>query len=90
MNESQGRNSGTVGANVEAMEECWLLACSACFFLKKQDYQPRSDIAHSQLGLPISIVNLENAPQICSKATFSIFPIEVPASKIILAFVNLT
>jgi hypothetical protein len=65
MKERQSRNSGMVGANAErGYGEMLIAGLLSLLFYSTQDYQPGSAIAHSQLGLPISIINLENAPQI--------------------------
>ena len=54
-----------VGANAErGYGEMLIAGLLSLLFYSTQDYQPGSAIAHSQLGLPISIINLENAPQI--------------------------
>jgi hypothetical protein len=34
------------GADAEAMEECSLLACSACSLIEPKDYQPRDGPTH--------------------------------------------
>jgi hypothetical protein len=45
------------GAEAEAIEECCLMAISACFFCRTQDHHPRDDTTHNELGLLLLINN---------------------------------
>jgi len=47
------------GADAEAMERCYLLAC-----YRTQDYQPSYGIAHNGLGPPLLITSWESALQL--------------------------
>lgn len=54
------------GTQIEAMEECYLLACSSQLgqftFLYLQDHLPRSSTTQSWLRIAISTINGENTP----------------------------
>ena len=49
----QGRNL-LAGADVQAMEGCWLLACPS---YRTQDHQPRVGSTYNELGPPTSVID---------------------------------
>jgi hypothetical protein len=50
------------GADAEAMEGCYLLACSACILIELKTTSP--GMAPPTMGPPLLITNLENAQQL--------------------------
>lgn len=69
---SQNRTQGNKlesGIDVEAVQECCLLACSSCLLsmlsYTTQDHQPRGGTSAYGMSHPISIFNQDNTLETC-------------------------